>query len=540
MLNRNRATCTTFWASLAAPVHRKSNGLTEKRLFNLIPTRIRTRIPSWRQWSFTASCKPLRCFRIHSRAACTIARGKHPINKNNSDNNNSRRSGGNNNNNNNNINNNKASPTRGASAAASSSLTSSSNNLRHQRGLHYHRPPSHHPPPPSSAAASSRQLSTTTTTTTTPVSVYEWVHTMLHDAPRLDEFVQILKTANDYAAFFWETKGVAPRTARTVAFEFVLVDAPKLDAFVRAQATMSTEITSSNSGGGGAPVEAGVSVTPFDDQFRSDACRQQQKDRERYDEREKTSTSLSLACVFVNLGGDAILVAPRPYFNHPQPTTTTSSEKEPQQQLASKQQQPPPPQPHNNHNNNKGMIQMIMGNRSPSSSKALTYGHLANFVRYAPQQQVHEYWVLVLQTYLERLSGSDDGNNNEDAAGAASMASKNNNNATVSSDATGVSSSQQPYQPPPLPATKILSQLTLEPQQPRDKTTRTKNSDGGSSSSSPNNNNNKKSTLATSWAAADPVWLSTSGMGVPWLHVRLDSSPKYYTYHGFVPEATAR
>jgi len=27
-----------------------------------------------------------------------------------------------------------------------------------------------------------------------------------------------------------------------------------------------------------------------------------------------------------------------------------------------------------------------------------------------------------------------------------------------------------------------------------------------------------------------PVWVSTSGLGVPWVHVRLDSRPKYYTY----------
>jgi hypothetical protein len=27
-----------------------------------------------------------------------------------------------------------------------------------------------------------------------------------------------------------------------------------------------------------------------------------------------------------------------------------------------------------------------------------------------------------------------------------------------------------------------------------------------------------------------PLWLSTSGLGVAWLHVRLDSSPKYYSY----------
>ena len=29
-----------------------------------------------------------------------------------------------------------------------------------------------------------------------------------------------------------------------------------------------------------------------------------------------------------------------------------------------------------------------------------------------------------------------------------------------------------------------------------------------------------------------PTWLSTAGMGVSWLHVRLDSRPKYY---GFAP-----
>jgi hypothetical protein len=30
-----------------------------------------------------------------------------------------------------------------------------------------------------------------------------------------------------------------------------------------------------------------------------------------------------------------------------------------------------------------------------------------------------------------------------------------------------------------------------------------------------------------------PVWLSTSGLGVAWLHIRLDSRPKYYQYQPF-------
>ncbi|KAJ8601673.1 hypothetical protein CTAYLR_007451 [Chrysophaeum taylorii] len=32
-----------------------------------------------------------------------------------------------------------------------------------------------------------------------------------------------------------------------------------------------------------------------------------------------------------------------------------------------------------------------------------------------------------------------------------------------------------------------------------------------------------------------PTWLSTEGSGVPWLHVRLDSSPKYYKTDAFRP-----
>lgn len=30
-----------------------------------------------------------------------------------------------------------------------------------------------------------------------------------------------------------------------------------------------------------------------------------------------------------------------------------------------------------------------------------------------------------------------------------------------------------------------------------------------------------------------PLWLSTSGLGVYWLHLRLDSVPKYYSYHPY-------
>lgn len=38
---------------------------------------------------------------------------------------------------------------------------------------------------------------------------------------------------------------------------------------------------------------------------------------------------------------------------------------------------------------------------------------------------------------------------------------------------------------------------------------------------------------ALRWIDVKPLWLSTSGLGVSWLHVRLDPRPKYYTYRPF-------
>jgi hypothetical protein len=33
--------------------------------------------------------------------------------------------------------------------------------------------------------------------------------------------------------------------------------------------------------------------------------------------------------------------------------------------------------------------------------------------------------------------------------------------------------------------------------------------------------------------SASPLWLSTAGMGVSWLHLRLDSRPKYYRHRSY-------
>lgn len=37
-------------------------------------------------------------------------------------------------------------------------------------------------------------------------------------------------------------------------------------------------------------------------------------------------------------------------------------------------------------------------------------------------------------------------------------------------------------------------------------------------------------TAVTRYVGERPLWVSTSGLGVFWLHIRLDSRPKYYTY----------
>lgn len=36
-----------------------------------------------------------------------------------------------------------------------------------------------------------------------------------------------------------------------------------------------------------------------------------------------------------------------------------------------------------------------------------------------------------------------------------------------------------------------------------------------------------------------PLWISTSGLGVPWLHVRVDSEPKYYRHLPYITEPKA-
>ena len=34
-----------------------------------------------------------------------------------------------------------------------------------------------------------------------------------------------------------------------------------------------------------------------------------------------------------------------------------------------------------------------------------------------------------------------------------------------------------------------------------------------------------------------PLWISTAGAGVAWLHVRIENTPKYYSYRSYANEA---
>lgn len=44
--------------------------------------------------------------------------------------------------------------------------------------------------------------------------------------------------------------------------------------------------------------------------------------------------------------------------------------------------------------------------------------------------------------------------------------------------------------------------------------------------------------IETWWSTQrDPVWVSTAGDGVPWLHVRLDARPKYYRHRPYADDS---
>ena len=117
-----------------------------------------------------------------------------------------------------------------------------------------------------------------------------------------------------YEAFFFETKGVTPENASVKPFEFVLVDAPYLQRFAEARPDPQA-------------FAKYLSCIPDD----------------------------APGCKFSNLGGDALLVAPR---------------------------------------------------KLPQVSDLKVYSHLAAFARGAPDSQVNGLLRLACQSYAWRIKGS--------------------------------------------------------------------------------------------------------------------------------------
>jgi len=194
-----------------------------------------------------------------------------------------------------------------------------------------------------------------------------------------------------HPAFRFETPAVSPETVSRQNFEFVLVRDDYLVGFAKTPNPrpfakfLSVERCGGGSGG--------------DDENENGAA----------------------GCVFENLGGDATLVAPKDWSPLSLSSSSSSSWlSKPSNELQQQSQQ----------------------------SVSSCYGHLANFVRGAPDVQIAKLWNLVAETLEEQLMGG---------AGA-----------------------------------------------------------------------------AVAGAAIDrPLWWSTAGTGVAWLHFRLDSRPKYYQYRPY-------
>jgi len=47
----------------------------------------------------------------------------------------------------------------------------------------------------------------------------------------------------------------------------------------------------------------------------------------------------------------------------------------------------------------------------------------------------------------------------------------------------------------------------------------------------------RTATAVLEWIGDTPIWLSTAGGGVAWLHLRIDSRPKYYSYRPYAETA---
>ena len=136
-----------------------------------------------------------------------------------------------------------------------------------------------------------------------PLTTAQWTQSMLQDNPNSRQRLINALCTSRYPAFFLETKGMTRESSHQLTFEFVLVDTPQLHSFA----------------------ESNASPQAFSEHL----------------------TKCDSTCSFPNLGGDALLIAPK-----------------------------------------------LQQGEDPVS-----YSHLAAFVRRAPPSQVEDLWKLVAMEY---------------------------------------------------------------------------------------------------------------------------------------------
>lgn len=116
-------------------------------------------------------------------------------------------------------------------------------------------------------------------------------------------------------------------------------------------------------------------------------------------------------------------------------------------------------------------------NQNNKNNSMNCYAHLASFVRTAPSRQVAALWRMAAQAWLDR----------------------------------------------------IVVDVVPDKEQPLVAATATVDS---------TNINNNTSATATNGNSNRAVWFSTSGLGIAWLHFRLDSTPKYYSFAPYKQQQT--
>jgi hypothetical protein len=207
---------------------------------------------------------------------------------------------------------------------------------------------------------------------------------------------------------------------------------------------------------------------------------------------------------FSNLGGDATLIVPCPYISSSlwgksigNPHTHTH-EKETRDDYTIAI-----------HEKNKRAIYRKISHLI-SSPDVIDINqektHLASFLRHNNMNIINEFWSTVGVTVLNQV-----------------------NLLQLKQLAKGISP-QRLFQQPERHNTLLRTATTTTEQQQEEE----KNNNNNNSNN--NNNNNKQQEEEKEeerFVSDERRWLSTSGLGVSWLHMRLDSTPKYYNWQPY-------